>query len=227
MILCLQFACKKSKDDCGPRDIPNDETEIYLFGKVTNYLTGEPEEGVQMSILDQIGGSFILKWDQTSLSKSDGCFTFEHKRDVDQIDEYLQEDPALSYNSINQSIRSNDEDYLHLFTQQGNIIPVARHDYNATEEIQVYVVPSANLTIQNDSGTNEDYSFQWEFVEPNLTFSRGQNSFTSIEFSDTWKVPATTPIEILIYKNAGSPDQELIRSDTITMDWRENRVLTF
>ncbi|MEL6925688.1 MAG: hypothetical protein AAFO94_16710 [Bacteroidota bacterium] len=227
-VALLLFACKNESDKCGPGAVANSLEEIYIYGKVYNYVTNTPEANVRLSFLDQIGGSFILKQDELTESNTDGCFVFENQRDVAEVNELIASTSNLTPDHLNQSIIAQDEAYLHLYTQQGSSRINGRHKYNSQEEVQIYVAPAAPMTFINSNGSTENYAVQWEFTDPTLSYSSG-GLYAALTAQQTWKMPATTPVEITIFRSiaSSSNELELIKRDTMTLNWEEAVTFTF
>ena len=208
------------KDDCGPGSIDDPRVEFYAHGHVINFLTGEPEVGVKLLFMDQIGGSEILKLDTSTTSKRDGCFRFENARELAELESYFTQNPSLNFNHLNQTIRAHDRDYFHLFTSQGNERIFGRYKFNSTEEVKIHLTPSASIRIQHNTNEDLEYQFRWEFSEPALDFSRGENYYSLINADQIASIPAEAPLDILIYEK-DSLGIDLLYTTTIIAPWKK------
>ncbi len=207
------------KEDCAPRSIEDPRAEFYVYGHVINFLTKEPEAEVKLLFMDQIGGSEILKLDTSSTSNGDGCFQFENIRDLAELESYFTQNPNLNLNHLNQTIRSHDQDYFHLFTSQGNERIFGRYKFNTEEEVKICLTPSASIRIHHNTNEDLEYRFRWEFNEPALDFSRGENYYSLINADHLGSIPAETPLDIFIYKR-DSLGVNLLHTTTIIAPWK-------
>ncbi|MEM9887403.1 MAG: hypothetical protein AAF849_16025 [Bacteroidota bacterium] len=216
-LICLISIIACEKETCEPRATGNRDEVLSIHGKVLNYYTQKGEKGVKISILDQIGGSYILKWDSIGRSNQEGCFSFFYERDVEEIEAIFERDPPRDYSRIKQSIRSNDRRYFYLFTQQEENTPFGRWNYNTEQEISIYVVPNARLNFSNTSSRQEDYGFNWRFLDEKLETGLPRFFSYSLKSQNNWEVPASGEIIIEVYRSEGA-EQFTVYQDTLLLE---------
>ncbi len=194
-LIVIAFSC--SDDVCEVSPIDDPTRYLSITGKVINAYDDQGIEGVRLSMLDQFGGSFIIKWDTMQYSGKEGCFKYEEERDMDFLNELTTMDPSLRFDQINQSLRTKDDRYYFLKSKQGidEILSFRRWTYDSAILVEMFVVPSATIDFNINDMANSRLTFRWSFEDPTL-LGFNQISTFLIDPENKWQIPAER--EILI-----------------------------
>lgn len=224
-VFTFLFSC--SDDICEVSPINDSIRYLSITGTVINLYDNQPVEGVRLSMLDQIAGSGIIKWDTTQYSGKKGCFKFEEERDMALIDEILRNDPSIRIDQINQSVSTIDDRYLCIRSRQGanEFSKRGRFQYDSDIPMEIFVVPSANLSFEIINPPQSTLYFRWSFVNlslvdfPNASFDT--NYFLNPQAKI--RIPAEREILVEIYDD----NQLEIYTTNILASHKEEIVVSF
>lgn len=224
-VFTFLFSC--SDDICEVSPINDSIRYLSITGIVINLYDSEPVEGVHLSMLDQIAGSGIIKWDTTQYSGKKGCFKYEEERDMVLIDEILRNDPSIRIDQINQSVSTIDDRYLCIRSRQGanELSKRGRFQYDSNIPVEIFIIPSANLSFEITNPPQSTLYFRWSFVDsslidfPNASFDT--NYFLNPEVER--QIPAEREILVEIYDDS----QHEVHTTNILASHMEEIVISF
>lgn len=197
----LFFSCSH---DCDPFEVEDKVKFLSVTGNVINAQDQTGVKGVRISMLDQIGGSFIIDWDTLQYSGQDGCFQYKAERDLSRLNDFLDTDASLSLDQINQSIRPYKSNYYYHYSKQGSDIinSWTRWMYESSILVEMYVSPAATIKFEISDSTLTQLAFHWSFTNPSLEEYNVQGGFR-IDSENCWDIPAEQEILIEITNDFG------------------------
>lgn len=225
IILLISMILYSCSHDCDPDEVEDKTRYLSVTGNVINAQDKIGVKGVRLSMLDQIGGSFIINWDTLQYSGNDGCFQYKAERDISRLNDYLDTEPSLSLDQINQSIRPFKSDYYYHYSKQGSdfINSWTRWIYESSIAVEMYVSPAATIKFEISDSSLSELAFRWSFTDPSLKEFNIAGGFR-IDSEICWDIPAGQEILIEITSDF---DQESIYETNITPVAGEVSVVQF